>query len=66
MDDAMSRDDTEFPNHETWVELACHRSCETVFTNLKLYDHDDMVLASGLFPAVHQFLRVLKIQEGLF
>jgi len=65
MDDAMSRDDAEFPNHEAWVELAGHRSCEAGFANLELHSNGGMVLASGLFPAVHLFPRVLEIQEGL-
>jgi len=65
MDAAMGPENAKFPHHETWVELACHRSCEAGFTNLKLFENGGMVLASGLFPAVHQGLRFLKIKEGL-
>ena len=53
MDDAMGPENAEFPHHKAWVELACHGSCEAGFANLKLFDNGGMVLASGLFPAVH-------------
>ena len=65
MDDAMGPENAEFPHHKAWVELACHRSCEAGFTNLKLFENGGMVLASGLFSAVHQGLRSPKIKEGL-
>ena len=65
MDGTMGPENAEFPHHEAWVVLACHRSCEAGFTNLELFENGGMVLASGLFPAVHQGLRFLKIKEGL-
>jgi len=65
MDGAMAPENAEFPHHEAWVDLASHGSCEADFAGWELFGNGGMVLASGLFPAVHQGLRFLKSKEGL-
>jgi len=61
---AVGRDNAEFSYHEAWVVLACHGSCKAGATYLELFENCGMVLAPGLFSAIHLGLGFLERMEG--
>ena len=53
MDGTVAPKKPEFPHCEAWVALAGQRSNEARCSNVVPFRDGGMVLASGLFPAVH-------------